>query len=218
MPIRTAYPGDILAGPIVGQSAAMTEVKIDNKRARKYESMSSGVPGSRVLTAYTEWDASRAAEVVRTDTAELGSVFSGKLSTANRRIYNTIVHPIKKSILTDPAYAFKPMTVIDLNHPENLSANVPNRDTLTTYTEVLAFDASTGQVVVSNEFTDFDLYRMNAFSDEHEVKSTETAASGRGPGGGAPGGGGGAGGGRGRGGRGGGGGGGGDGGGSAGSD
>lgn len=146
--------------------------------------------GEAMQMVLAEWDHGRGVFVPRVDTVHPGDVLVGKYRDQDQ-IPPQIFHPLDKKVVMDPDYSFSStVTVIDVNGGEPLAESNGSRDPLFAIGRVLAIDPITGEVFVSDEYTEFSAFQMYSFADER----AKAAASGdddaaAGPGGGAGGGG-----------------------------
>jgi hypothetical protein len=126
---------------------------------------------------YADWDFAHGLVVPKEVTVERGTVLSGALPEGGV----DVIHPVTKTIKLLNSYRFaNPVTVVDVRGGMALAAEkqrAKDKDSLPMGGEIVAFDPKTGDLVISQEFTDLEPYRMFSFADEKEAATPATPSS-----------------------------------------
>jgi hypothetical protein len=136
------------------------------------------------MAVLAAWDADRAVFVSREDLIQPGDVMSGIWRGDDDEMAR-IVDPMSHEILVDEDYEFEnPVTVLEIAGGKSLAMGTTNRDPLLTVTEILGFNSSTGELLHSSEFADFERNNLYSFSFEKPKEEPAGGSPGNtGPGG-----------------------------------
>jgi hypothetical protein len=115
---------------------------------------------------YGEWDPALATLVPTWEQKTFaGRILGGAMVKSGEL---DVIAPISKKIKKVTDYAFSnAVTIAEVAGNKELAAS-PARQDLRTASEVIAFDAGSGELIVSREFDDYSNYRLYSFSDERE--------------------------------------------------
>jgi hypothetical protein len=166
-------------------SVALGPATAIGKGVEPVSSQSYPSPRAKLVINEFEVRSSRALEITRYDDIERGSLITGEWRGKKEL---EVINPINKQIILFPEkekFAFRSaVTVIDLRASDRLAYDDARKDPLGTALEAIIFDARSGEMMVADEFDDFDRFRMYTFAKEHEAaaKSQQNTA-GAGPGG-----------------------------------
>jgi hypothetical protein len=146
---------------------------------RAYLADSKLVPTRQGDIVAVEWDARRAADVIKRDVkATRGTVISGTVKSNPTGSQGAeLINPLTKAVLLDPKYKFSSVaTILDLLPGEPLGLS-DRKDMLASLGELVTLDSSTGEIVVTNELESFEPFRMYSFVEEIEAaeKTAEAA-------------------------------------------
>jgi hypothetical protein len=138
---------------------------------RAYLADSKLVPTRQGDIVAVEWDARRAADVIKRDVkATRGTVISGTVKSNPTGSQGAeLINPLTKAVLLDPKYKFSSVaTILDLLPGEPLGLS-DRKDMLASLGELVTLDSSTGEIVVTNELESFEPFRMYSFVEEIEA-------------------------------------------------
>lgn len=162
-PIEVTHPIELYASQVNGTFEAK-RIKDSSNPNSKSETLIETIP-LKATMVYGEWSPEYAVLVPRKQSVDRGMVLSGPAPEGGL----DVIHPYLKTIKRLPAYRFNnPVTVADIRGGGKLAASTLRKDVLMSEGEIVAFDPTSENLVISREFSSLTPFRMYSFADETE--------------------------------------------------